>query len=892
MRNLYTLLLFLSAIVSFAQIPNCNTPVPYNKRAYEILENLDKSQISTGVLYENVFPWAEVEFFDGTTNADTSNTLHFMQAYTELYNSTYNRANILHPYDYENACLNVHTDRDLHHPLGIIDYDFNTIDPNSVTNNLLYVNNQKLYDVAGRTQSPYFQKHVFLASPVMTGDFERFYRTTHYFHVEQQFILSNTGLNVSDIDYIDFEMNGSLNHREYVNGRSSFVIPVDFSIIDKIFETLIIRIKKAVGDGQISRIQLSTEVLQNLTPCSGQTQILVTGDPFDGGYGTGAYSALGRGYVFFADNNCSSQQIRKPIIFVDGYDPTNTRDVWQIWDKRINKPFTEGSNTNVRFGNELRANGYDVIIYDYDEKFALSTPNRGGAGLVENNGIAFAKFLQTLYQQYQGSLEQGFIIISPSMGSLVARYGLTYMEHNNIPHHTALYISFDGPHQGAQVPIGVQNMLDLVTQYGGLRLSGGIRNFLHQNSAAKQMLVHHSSTEAESVTPHNFRNTFLSNLASIGNFPVQCRTVAIANGNREGILKSSHPTIPISGCGDEFELAVKRRLLPNCTAPYCYKMRTQVFAQTDNSRCESMQFKVNNNANLLEMVFGGGQFSEKTTYTLPSFDNNSYDIAPGGVFGADAEMDIDTLKFLQWILTGKVVLNNKLMNTNFVPTVSSVAYTFPNEPYKIYKNLSGIPLSSCAGTTPFDTAYAPSSDIAHAQYDGQLISWFRDEIYNLKGKSVCSSNCPEYLNLTNNLPSGTTATYQASKAICLLPNFTANSGTTITAKIGCPPLLMSEPPPKKVVGINSVTSCDESFNWDSPNRTCEGSNTKFFAYVKNIDINTYAEFSIDGTTWHKANILDNGFTITLPTQTGSQQFFARSADNRGNVIGGYIAYCN
>lgn len=425
MRNLYTLLFFLSVITSFAQIPNCNTPIPYNKRAYEILENLDKTQIPTGVLYENVFPWAEVEFFDGTANADTSNTLHFMQAYTELYNSTYNRANILHPYDYENACLNVHTDRDLHHPLGIIDYDFNTIDPNSITNNLLYVDNQKLYDVPGRTQSPYIQKHVFLASPIMTGNFERFYRTTHYFYVEQQFILSNTGLNVSDINYIDFEMDGNLLHREYVNGRSSFVIPVDFSIIDKVFKTLIIKITKAIGDGQISRIQLSTEVLQNLTPCKGQTQIFVTGDPFDGGYGTGAYSALGRGYVFFGKDHCATQQVKKPVIFIDGFDPTNTRDVWQIWDSRINFPFND-NGTPVKFGEELIQNNYDVIIYDYDEKFTLSTPNRGGAGLVENNGIALAKFLQTLYQQYQGSLEQGFIIIGPSMGSLVARYALTY----------------------------------------------------------------------------------------------------------------------------------------------------------------------------------------------------------------------------------------------------------------------------------------------------------------------------------------------------------------------------------------------------------------------------------------------------------------------------------
>ena len=864
-----------------------------------MLENLDKSQIPTGVLYESVFPWAELEFFDGTTNADTSNFMHFMQAYNELYQSTFNRTNVTHPYDFENNYLNLHSDRDFHHALGVIDYNFNTIDPDAIVNNQLFVQNEKLYDVAGRTDSPYITKHVFLASPLLAGNIERFYNGTHYFHIDQQFILSNTGLQVSNIDYIDFELNGTLLHREYANGRSSFTIPVDFNIFNKKLEALIIKIKRLIGDGQVSRIELKTEVLKNLTPCNGLTQIQVTGDAFDGGYGTGAYSSLGRGYIFFANNNCASQQVRKPIIFVDGFDPTNTRDVWEIWDTRINKRFTE-NGIDTFFGDELRANGYDVIIYDYDEKFTLSTPNRGGAGLVENNGIALAKFLQTLYTQYQGSLEQDFIIIGPSMGALVARYALTYAEHNNLPHHTALYISFDGPHQGAQVPVGVQNMLDLVTQYGGLKLSGGFRNFLHQNNAAKQMLVHHSSTEAESVTPNNFRNIFLNNFASIGNFPTQCRTVAVANGNRQGILKTNHPTIPIPPCGDEFELAVKKRLLPNCTSPFCYKMRTQVFSQTDNSRCESMKFSVNNNANLLQLVFGGGEFNNKTTFTLPSFDNNSYDVAPGGVFGADAEFDVDTLKFLQWVLTGTIKIpTNNLVNTNFVPTVSSVAYSFPNnEPYKVYKNLNGIILANCEGTTPFDTAYAPNNDIAHARYDEQLISWFRDEIYNLKPKSVCSDpNCPEFLTLNSAIPNGQTILKKAQKAIFLEPSFKAdgaNEAVVFKAAIGCNQILK----PNKNLFPNLVTTnnnaCLQPFEFDQASnyKTCDNGFTTFHVFVHNIDINTYAEFSTDGTNYFKANILDNGYEITLPNVANPQVFFARSADNRSNVIGGYLAFCN
>ena len=45
-----------------------------------------------------------------------------------------------------------------------------------------------------------------------------------------------------------------------------------------------------------------------------------------------------------------------------------------------------------------------------------------------------------------------------SMGGLVARYALAYMEDRNINHDTRLYISVDTPHQGANVPVGLQAM--------------------------------------------------------------------------------------------------------------------------------------------------------------------------------------------------------------------------------------------------------------------------------------------------------------------------------------------------------------------------------------------------------------------------------------------------
>lgn len=43
------------------------------------------------------------------------------------------------------------------------------------------------------------------------------------------------------------------------------------------------------------------------------------------------------------------------------------------------------------------------------------------------------------------------------MGGLVARVALRQMENDGQAHHTSHYISFDSPHNGANVPLGLQH---------------------------------------------------------------------------------------------------------------------------------------------------------------------------------------------------------------------------------------------------------------------------------------------------------------------------------------------------------------------------------------------------------------------------------------------------
>ena len=84
------------------------------------------------------------------------------------------------------------------------------------------------------------------------------------------------------------------------------------------------------------------------------------------------------------------------------------------------------------------------------------------------------------------------------MGGLISRYALTYMESKNIDHNTRLFISFDTPHRGANVPLGNQYWLKYFSNEPKAQESVEVLS----TPAAKQMLVYHESSE--SLRPLSF----------------------------------------------------------------------------------------------------------------------------------------------------------------------------------------------------------------------------------------------------------------------------------------------------------------------------------------------------------------------------------------------------
>lgn len=80
-----------------AQTVNWDT-LPYIQQADFKLAQLNKSLITTNILYDRVMPIADIERFKAQESfTDTSSPRHWVQAYYELYNSAYNNSTWLTP---------------------------------------------------------------------------------------------------------------------------------------------------------------------------------------------------------------------------------------------------------------------------------------------------------------------------------------------------------------------------------------------------------------------------------------------------------------------------------------------------------------------------------------------------------------------------------------------------------------------------------------------------------------------------------------------------------------------------------------------------------------------------------------------------------------------------
>lgn len=122
----------------------------YVDKMDDIFSNLNKSDVTSGILYDRTFPFSELYAYNTAT--DTCENSFLEQAYYELYNAAYSKSAFLVPSDFADI-VDIEKLKG-RAPIAVIDYNMHYIRSTAISENLIYYQNEHLYDVQGRQSSP------------------------------------------------------------------------------------------------------------------------------------------------------------------------------------------------------------------------------------------------------------------------------------------------------------------------------------------------------------------------------------------------------------------------------------------------------------------------------------------------------------------------------------------------------------------------------------------------------------------------------------------------------------------------------------------------------------------------------------------------------------------
>jgi pimeloyl-ACP methyl ester carboxylesterase len=225
--------------------------------------------------------------------------------------------------------------------------------------------------------------------------------------------------------------------------------------------------------------------------------------------------------------------LRRVVVFVHGYSVESTT---------LPPVFFEDGSEGVIA--DWHAAGISVVAM---------APGRSSTDRVEDDALALREALELL-DGYRGASPFPLVIVGHSMGALTARIALAQMEAEGAPHDVALYVSYDAPHSGVNVPQGMQYLKVKLDEWAAMTEADfvaidpgwegvfdlaslvGITTTLDPDEIdgvpdptsmqAQQMTVQGVVAPAEHAA-------FMSLLDEVG-FP-SMRMIAISNGNTQGV---------------------------------------------------------------------------------------------------------------------------------------------------------------------------------------------------------------------------------------------------------------------------------------------------------------------------------------------------------------------
>lgn len=148
--------------------------------------------------------------------------------------------------------------------------------------------------------------------------------------------------------------------------------------------------------------------------------------PYEGEYGSVTMKA-------FPASGKTTVTLARPLIVVSPLDASGTSTPNDIY--------------NLIQASYLSEPEFEVVVLNYGSR---------SADYIQKNAFSMIAALEKVQALRQSSGPQA--VIGVSLGGIIARYALAYMEHFDRHHDVQLYVSLDTPHRGAHVPVALQRL--------------------------------------------------------------------------------------------------------------------------------------------------------------------------------------------------------------------------------------------------------------------------------------------------------------------------------------------------------------------------------------------------------------------------------------------------
>ncbi|MBI5168481.1 MAG: T9SS type A sorting domain-containing protein [Candidatus Eisenbacteria bacterium] len=581
-----------------------------------------EARATSGALYDRVLPLARLDQLDGSAAAPAVTTARFRQAVDE-----WTRASLVPPVRGGIAALDAaaragRAAREV--PLAFLDASFDRVQPGAALSE----------------SAPLTRARTFACAPLVP-------RTWHGDDVRFRFDASAWFGDGPAPARLEFDADDGAGWRAIGAGST---VHVRYSAPG----TRVLRARTTRTDGTTAEARAVFEVAALAAPAPDDTLAITANVPYQGQFGTGS------AYVYRASGHAT---LLNPVVVVEGFDTDNTMG----WDELYALLDQQG------LIETLRADGFDCVVLDFTD----------ATDAIQKNAYVVAALVGRVRDEMPTGATMA--VVGASMGGLCSRYALAWMEQQQIPHSVRTWISFDSPHGGADIPLGLQYWIDFFSSQ-----STGAADFraILQRPAARQMLLHHFTTPATtSGTPDPLRATLLSDFAAVGGWPALPRLVSVANGSANGTTQGFAPGAQLIRYEfNNLVTAITGNVwaVPNVTSTTIFRGSIRILFST-------------------------------TSQTVTVSNTQPWDGAPGGSRASMAELDTTAVPY------GDIVALHP--SHCFIPTVSAIALDTTNP----FFDVAGTP--GLAGLTPFDAVYVPSANQEHVLITPENAVWVRNELW-------------------------------------------------------------------------------------------------------------------------------------------------------------------